>query len=85
MITKNKKYCSLIFASFISATFTTSSFAIDNAQQIAAVSQEIQALQQKLSAANNKIEQLSDCITTKNTMSQESKKNVHRTANGHGR
>jgi peptidoglycan hydrolase CwlO-like protein len=85
MITQNKKMYMLILISIVFAVFTSISFASDTSQQIAAVSQKIQVLQEKLSAANNKIEQLCDCTTTKNTTTQASKTNVHRTANGHGR
>jgi type II secretory pathway component PulM len=85
MITQYKKMYMLTFMSISLTVFTSISFASDNIQQITAVLQEIQALQEKLSEANNKIEQLCDCSATKNTNSQSSNTNVHRTANGHGR
>lgn len=85
MITKNKTVHMLAFTSIVLTTFTSISFASDNTQQIAVVSQEIQSLQEKLTAANNKIEQLCDCTVTKNTTGQTNKIDTHRTANGHGR
>ncbi|MEY3280233.1 MAG: hypothetical protein RL674_218 [Pseudomonadota bacterium] len=85
MITKNKIVYMLAFTSIVLASFTSISFASDNTQQIAAVSQEIQTLQERLSAANNKIEQLCDCKVNKNTTGQTNKTDAHRTANGHGR
>ena len=62
--------------------FTTLSFASDNTKQIAAISQEIQALQEKLTAANNKIEKLCDCTITKNTNTKIDVSKIHQTANG---
>lgn len=85
MITKNKIVYMLAFTSIVLASFTSISFASDNTQQIAAVSQEIQSLQERPSAANNKIEQLCDCKVNKNTTGQTNKTDAHRTANGHGR
>jgi hypothetical protein len=85
MITKNKKSYMLMFTSIALTIFTSISFASDNSQQIAAVSQEIQSIQEKLNAAINKIEQLCDCTITKNTSSQTNNTEVRRTANGHGR
>ena len=84
MMTKNKKSYMLMFTSIALTIFTSISFASDNSQQIAAVSQEIQALQEKLTAASNKIEKLCDCKINKNTDGQTNKTEVHRTANGHG-
>jgi peptidoglycan hydrolase CwlO-like protein len=65
MITKHKIVYMLAFTSIVLASVTSISFASDNTQQIAAVSQEIQTLQERLSAANNKIEQLCEpCDST---------------------
>ena len=72
----HKLYCVLVSVSL--AFIATPCIANSNEQQIAAVSQEIQSLQEKLSAANNKIEQLCHCTITKNMPMKE----IPRTANG---
>ncbi|MEN9898742.1 MAG: hypothetical protein RLZZ66_2391 [Pseudomonadota bacterium] len=74
----------LTFTSIALAMFTSLSFASDNTKQIAAISQEIQALQEKLTAANNKIEKLCDCTITKNTNTNTKidVSKIHQTANG---
>ncbi len=76
MLTHTKLY--RVLASVSLAFIATPCIANSNEQQIAAVSQEIQSLQEKLSAANNKIEQLCHCTITKNTPMKE----IPRTANG---
>ena len=82
MITKNKTMYMLSFISITLATFSSLSFASDKNQQIAAVSQEIQVLQEKLYAASNKIEQLCNCTINKDSHNQIDVSKIHQTANG---
>lgn len=82
MITKNKTIYMLSFISITLATFSSLSFASDKNQQIAAVSQEIQVLQEKLYAASNKIEQLCNCTINKDSHNQIDVSKIHQTANG---
>lgn len=78
-----KKYnYMLTVVSIALTTFTSLSLASDNTQQIAAVSHEIQSLQEQLTVANQKIEKLCDCTITKNTHSQIDVSKIHQTANG---
>ena len=82
MITKKKTIYMLSFISITLATFSSLSFASDKNQQIAAVSQEIQVLQEKLYAASNKIEQLCNCTINKDSHNQIDVSKIHQTANG---
>ena len=77
-----KKLSDFTSASIALAFFATPCQANDISQQIAAVSQKIQLLQEKLNAANTKIEKLCDCSISKNTTGQTSKSDMHSTANG---
>ena len=64
------------------AAFTTISSASDNRQQIVAISQEIQSLQEQLNSAHQKIQKICECTITKNADNKIDVSKIHQTANG---
>ncbi|MEN9756013.1 MAG: hypothetical protein RL755_200 [Pseudomonadota bacterium] len=85
MIIKKKMMSALTSVSVVLTLLAVPCFANDSSQQIAAISQEIQTLQEQLNAANNKIEKLCDSSIPKNMTNQAAPSQIHRTANGRGR
>ena len=73
----NKNIYVTTIVSIALLTFTAFSFASDNTQQVAVVSQKIQFLQEQLNSVNQKIEKLCDSAITKNTNSRIDVSKIH--------
>jgi hypothetical protein len=78
---KKRNYL-LTIVSVALGAFTTLSFASDNTQQIAVISQEIQLLQDQLNSAHQKIQKICDCTINKNANTKIDVSKIHQTANG---